>query len=232
MQKFLIVTIKFWNIDNFSKYTKNFEGEWYLISKKEELSLENVEKINPNKIFFVHWSWVIPKEIFEKYECVLFHMTDLPYGRGGSPMQNLIVRGKYDTKISALRVVQELDAGDIYLKKPLNIEHGTAEEILTKASDIIYQMIDEILSKDLKPKPQEGEIVKFMRRKPEDGNIKDLNNIKKIYDYIRMLDGESYPPAFLEIGNIKYEFLKPMLKDSKLEAKVIITKGDELNNEE
>jgi len=28
-------------------------------------------------------------------------MTDLPFGRGGSPFQNLIARGIYDTKIIA-----------------------------------------------------------------------------------------------------------------------------------
>ena len=227
MEDFLVVTIKSWNIEYFYKYTKNFKGEWHLISEKENLTSANIDKINPEKIFFIHWSWIIPKEIFEKNECVLFHMTDLPYGRGGNPLQNLIVRGRYDTKISALRVVQELDAGDIYLKKALNIEHGTAEEIFTKASDIIYQMIDEILTKNLKPKSQEGEIVKFMRRKPEDGNLKDLNNIKKIYDYIRMLDGEGYPPAFLEINDFKYEFFKPILKNNNLEAKVVIKKKDD-----
>ncbi len=27
-----------------------------------------------------------------KFECVCFHMTDVPYGRGGSPLQNLIIR--------------------------------------------------------------------------------------------------------------------------------------------
>ncbi len=227
MQKYLIVTIKTWNINNFYRYTKNWEGEWHLISKKEDFNLENIDKITPIKIFFVHWSWIIPREIFEKYECILFHMTDLPYGRGGSPMQNLIIRGIYDTKISALRVVQELDAGDIYLKKPLNLEQGTAEKIFTKASDIIYNMINEILTKDLKPKPQVGEIVKFTRRNPEDSNLKGLNNLKRIYDYIRMLDGEGYPPAYLEINDIKYEFFKPTLKNNELEAKVIIKKKED-----
>ena len=46
-------------------------------------------------------------------------MTDLPYGRGGSPLQNLIVRGHKHTMISAIKCVKELDAGPIYLKKPL-----------------------------------------------------------------------------------------------------------------
>ena len=46
-------------------------------------------------------------------------MTDLPYGRGGSPLQNLIVRGWKETKVLALKVVEELDAGPIYYKKRL-----------------------------------------------------------------------------------------------------------------
>lgn len=229
MEKYLIVTIKSWNIEHFHKHAKNFQGEWFLISKNDEFTLANVEKINPNKIFFIHWSWIIPAEIFNRYECILFHITDLPFGRGGSPLQNLIVRGIYETKISALRVVQELDAGEIYLKKPLNIEHGTAEEIFTKASKIIYQMIEEILIKDLKPIPQKGEIVKFLRRKPEDGDLKNLNDLRKIYDYIRMLDGEGYQRAFLEFDNVKYEFYDPQLEDKKLKAKVLITEKSDLN---
>jgi methionyl-tRNA formyltransferase len=44
-------------------------------------------------------------------------MTDLPFGRGGSPLQNLISRKIYNTKLSAIRVVKELDAGPVFLKK-------------------------------------------------------------------------------------------------------------------
>ena len=51
----------------------------------------------------------IPTEIFTSFECIVFHMTDLPYGRGGSPLQNLIVRGHKKTKVSALKVVKEVD---------------------------------------------------------------------------------------------------------------------------
>ena len=35
-------------------------------------------------------------------------MTDLPYGRGGSPLQNLIIRGFESTKISAIEFKMEL----------------------------------------------------------------------------------------------------------------------------
>lgn len=80
----------------------------------------------------------------------MFHMTDLPYGRGGSPLQNLIVRGHKEIMISALRVEKGLDAGDIYMKKPLSLE-GTAEEIFIRANDIIEDMIEELILKNTPP---------------------------------------------------------------------------------
>jgi len=120
MEKIVIVTIKEWNIKNFHKLKNKFKNryEFYLITKKEDLIWELILELNPRYIFFPHWSWIIPANIYENYECIVFHMTDLPFGRGGSPLQNLIVRGIYDTKLSALRVTKELDAGDIYLKEP------------------------------------------------------------------------------------------------------------------
>ena len=74
-----------------------------LLRDKAELSKEHLREIAPDYVFFPHWSYKIPTEIFNAYECVIFHMTDVPFGRGGSPLQNLVVRGIYETKISALK---------------------------------------------------------------------------------------------------------------------------------
>ena len=68
-------------------------------------------------------------------------MTDLPYGRGGSPLQNLIQRGHNTTMLTALRCNEGCDTGDIYLKRSLSL-CGTAEEIFIRADTIIEQMID------------------------------------------------------------------------------------------
>ena len=34
---------------------------------------------------------LIPEDIYTKYVCIQFHASDLPKGRGGSPIQNQIV---------------------------------------------------------------------------------------------------------------------------------------------
>jgi methionyl-tRNA formyltransferase len=224
--KYLIVSEKKWHEKLFINLKNNFKDfEWVLINNKENLNLDFINEISPTKIFIPHWSYLIPEEIYNKFECIVFHMTDLPFGRGGSPLQNLIVRGFKSTKISALKVEKGLDTGEIYLKKPLNL-NGSAKEIFERASIIIEGMINEIISKNCKPIQQKGEIVEFKRRKPEESNITHLTNLNDIYDYIRMLDCEGYPNAFLELSNIRFEFNNATFDQNKniISANVRITK--------
>jgi len=224
-KKIIIATIKSWNIKNALKLKKNFINKYEvkIITKKEDLTYEKIIKINPEYIFFPHWSWIIPEEIYNNFECVVFHMTDLPFGRGGSPLQNLILRGIKKTKISAIKVVKELDAGAIYIKRPLSLI-GSAEEIYKKASKIIFEdMIPYLLRNEITPKPQKGKIVIFKRRMPEDSKIPENLTFDKVYDYIRMLDAEGYPPSFLETKNLKFEFKNAIKKNKYIEAKVYIT---------
>ncbi len=68
-------------------------------------------------------------------------MTDLPYGRGGSPLQNLILNKIYTTKISAIKVTKELDEGDIYLKEDFNISKGSAKRFYENASNLIFKKL-------------------------------------------------------------------------------------------
>lgn len=195
--------------------------EFIFISKKEELTSSLLDGIKPKFIFFMHWSFIIPDEICDNFECIVFHMTDLPFGRGGSPLQNLIERKIYETKISAIRCVKELDAGDIYIKRSLSL-YGSAQEIYFRANIIMIDMIKNIIFNNITPLPQVGEVVEFRRRKPSDSCINGLNNLEDIYDYIRMLDADGYPKAFLEHNGIIFEFERASFRGDSVKADVII----------
>jgi methionyl-tRNA formyltransferase len=207
----VIATIKSWNVSNAKTLKKKIEDKFNVcvISDKDELTLSKINSINPRYIFFPHWSWIIPAEIYENFECVVFHPTDLPYGRGGTPIQNLIVNKKYETKISAIRVNEKIDGGDVYLKEPFSVADGSVEEILQNMSDIVFtKMIPDILRTKPRSMPQKGAITLFKRRKPEESNIcnANLKSINDAFDFIRMLDGEGYPKAFIKSGNLKICF--------------------------
>ena len=221
MKKVVIATIKSWNIRNAYKFKELYKDKYeiVIITDKRELSEKNIRSINPEWIFFPHWSWIIPPELYEKYTCVVFHITDLPFGRGGSPLQNLIQRKIYHTKISAIQAEEGIDTGKIYLKKDFYIGIGSAEEIFIAASQIIFfDMIPYILENKPIPQAQEGELIVFKRRRPEESNLQkaEIKNLDDFYDFVRMLDAEGYPKAFFKINNLKIEFSEVHKKSNKL----------------
>jgi methionyl-tRNA formyltransferase len=161
--------------------------------------------LDPRYIFFPHWSYIIPSEIYSNFECVVFHMTDLPYGRGGSPLQNLIIRGFTETKISAFKVEEKFDSGPIYLKSELSLD-GSASQIYYRASEVIMSMISTILEVTITPQPQTGDVTFFNRRTQSQSDIKPVDNERTLVDMIRMLDAEGYPKAYLSLKNFEVEF--------------------------
>ncbi len=221
-QRYIVAGCKSWNRRVFDETLSKLAGEWHYIGDREQLSHAKIRELRPRYIFFLHWSWKVPQEIVEEVECVCFHMTDVPYGRGGSPLQNLIVRGHRDTKLTALRMTGELDAGPVYLKNDLCLEGG-AEEIYIRASALSVKMVQQIVQDEIRPLPQTGEVVNFVRRKPEESRIGNLDSLERLHDFIRMLDAEGYPRAFLSHAGYRFEFSRPALYDGKVVADVQIT---------
>lgn len=223
LKTYLLVTEKKWHDALFQQLQSDVTGNWVRYTTKEEFSGENLNRLLPDLIFIPHWSYIIPKEIYSGVNCIVFHMTDLPYGRGGSPLQNLIIRGHKETKISAIKVSEGIDTGPVYLKKPLSLE-GTAQEIFVRSATVIKEMIREIILRNPIPVEQTGEAVVFKRRKLEESNIATLTEPEKVYDYIRMLDAEGYPKAFIETENFHLEFSNADLENNVIKAHVTITK--------
>lgn len=219
---YVLATSRRWNEGMAARLAARTGQEFVLMTSKEELTPENLVSLDPEFIFFPHWSYRIDASVFNRFPSVIFHMTDLPFGRGGSPLQNLIARGIYETKISALRCVEEMDGGPIYLKKPLSL-HGSAEEIFLRASKIIEEMVVEMLEKNPTPVAQQGEPTSFKRRKPEESNLAPASSLDQIFDMIRMLDAEGYPKAFLEFGPFRLEFTRAARKEDQVIADVRIT---------
>lgn len=212
-----------WNLDDFNILIRDSNCEWVFISTPVDL-LESLRTKNPRYIFFMHWNWIVPADIYRSYECICFHMTDVPYGRGGSPLQNLIVDGKTETVITALRMTGEVDAGPVYIKRPMSLE-GRAENIYRRAGDISLGMIREIVERRPVAVAQKGEVTIFKRRTPEQSIMPKYCTITELYDHIRMLDAPTYPHAFLRQGAFNYYFTNAEIEGEQITATVRITKA-------
>lgn len=191
------------------------------IRNKQDLTAENLRRLEVRTVFLPHWSHIVPREVYDAFECVIFHMTDVPFGRGGSPLQNMIVRGASETVISALRCEAGLDSGPVYLKRPLSL-HGSAEEVFLRADLIIEEMVLSIVRNPPVPVAQAGEVVTFPRRRPEESDLSGCVNLDKVYDYIRMLDADGFPQAFVDVGPFRLEFSRAARKVDAVVADVRI----------
>ncbi|WP_199227662.1 hypothetical protein [Acidovorax sp. HMWF018] len=192
------------------------------VRSRDELTIERLEAFGADYVFFPHWSWRIPASVFERFECVIFHMTDVPFGRGGSPLQNLVIRGIENTVLTALRCSQEVDAGPVYLKLPLSTL-GTAEEVFIRASFLMLPMMIRIVDERIEPYAQSGEPTFFRRRTPEQGNLQSMSSLTDLHDFIRMLDADGYPHAFLDVGVFRLRFRRSSLSPNSVKADVVFT---------
>lgn len=226
MTNYIVAGTKSWNYQVFKDVLEKQQGEWHFINSNDMLVIDKIKPISPRYIFFLHWSFKVPDEIISSYECICFHMTDVPYGRGGSPLQNLIMRGHQDTKLTALRMTQEFDAGAVYFQENLYLG-GNAEEIYIRATYLSAQMIQHIIQEQPEPISQSGEVTIFKRRKPAESKILDLQTLPKLHDFIRMLDAEGYPHAYIEHQGFKYSFRRSALYDGRIVADVTITPIEE-----
>ena len=216
---YIIITKKIWDKNNFKKIKKNFK----ILNK---INLKVIRKINPKIIFFIHWSTFINKNIYNKYLCIQFHSSNLPMGRGGSPIQNQILLGLKSTKLTAFKISQKLDAGPVCLKSSLKL-NGRAIDIYKRIEKQSIKMIRRIIKlKKINFYEQNGKHSYFTRRKKIQSkiDIKKFNNLNKLYDFLRMLDAPGYPYAYTELKNFKITF-KNIKKIKKiLEAEINIEK--------
>ena len=219
----LLLSSRPWNSGLADRLNRRLDLRVDSITATSQLTREAVAAINPQWIFVPHWSHLIPESIWGPWPTVIFHMTDLPYGRGGSPLQNLIQRGHNSTMLTALRCGPGLDTGDVYLKQPLSL-HGCAEEIFLRADGLIEQMIERIVREEPVATPQQGEPVLFSRRSPAQSNLASCpeGDLTAWYDHIRMLDAEGYPNAFLEVHGMRLEFRRVSKRSDGLHADVKI----------
>ena len=218
---YLVITKKKWSKKNYSNLSRKF-----VVKNKINSRILNLTK--PKIIFFIHWSKIIKKEIYSNYKCIQFHSSNLPEGRGGSPIQNQILKGFKKTKLTAFKINHEIDGGPICMKKTLSL-NGTALDILKRMEKLSIIMIKKIIEKkNLIFKKQKKTKKIFTRRKKSESNINNLKskNITNLFDFIRMLDAPGYPHAFIKNSNFIFK-----INDAKIRRNKLIASAEITNNE-
>lgn len=144
------MNIVFVNLVN-NDIVKRIYPDSFIISKKEDLSYNLLKQINPDYVFVPVWHWKISNDIISDFNVIGFHMTDLPFGTGSKPFEFLINHNIIDTKITAFKLNNEYDSGEIIMKIPFSICKENKEFTMMNAVNLILsKMIPEIIKRDKK----------------------------------------------------------------------------------
>lgn len=219
MTRYILASRTVWPIEEFLRRRNKLPGEWLLMTSEADLTVESLQQFGPRYVFFPHWSSIVPQAILATHECVCFHMTDVPFGRGGSPLQNLVSRGIKETRLTALRMTEQIDAGPVYAKHPLELS-GSANEIFRRAATIALDVVEWMVACEPPAVKQSGEPTFFPRRKSEQSAIPVSGSPESLYDHIRMLDADGYPHAFADFGDWRAEFTDACLDGDVVSARV------------
>ena len=213
--KVVIACSKNWFFDSLEYKKLKKKISLLEINNENKLNFNYLTKNKAKIIFFPHWSYKVSEKILKNFHCINFHSAPLPYGRGGSPIQNLIRKKIKKTTVCAIKMTNIFDAGPIYLKKKVSL-NGNLDDIFKRISKVIYVMILKLIKKNIKPKKQVGKVVNFKRLKNKDNQINNKIKFKDLYDMIRMVDHHEYDLTKISFKNFTIGFKKARKYKNKI----------------
>ena len=130
--------------------------------KNNKNEYEYFKNLNLDLVIIVAYGMIIPKEFLSlsKEGFINLHASILPKWRGAAPIQRSIMNKDKETGISVMKINEKLDEGDISHIFKINIEENENSQILSDrlsnlASEKISEVIDSIMDKEVKFKPQD-----------------------------------------------------------------------------
>lgn len=161
--------------------------------EKLSRNFEDVKKIDYDIALVASFGQILTQEFLDNKPCINVHPSLLPKYRGATPIQSAILNGDTQTGVTIMKVVKEVDAGDIILQekvllsediKFLQLENSLANlggELSVKALDLFEQGKQTFIPQD------SGKAVLVKQLSKEDGYLDFNLTAREIYNRFRAL---------------------------------------------
>ena len=192
----------------FEKYALKLKKK---LEKKYEVKIiYNQNKLRKSIITFIlsYQKKIITKNLRKSKFNIVVHASNLPKGRGFSPMSWQILEGKNTIPFTLFQANEEIDTGDFFLKDKIVLKgHELSNEWRKLQGDKTIELCLKFVKKmnELIPKPQVNQNYSYYRRRKKIDSILDVNkSIKDQFNLLRIVDNENYPAYFI-YKNKKYK---------------------------
>lgn len=182
--------------------------------KIDKTLIEEIKASKPDAIVVVAYGELIPKELLEipKYGCINIHPSLLPKYRGASPIQEALLNGDETTGVAFMKLDKDLDHGDIFLIKRVEIDKTDNFESLSKKLSAVAALLLPLVLKDIEneifpPIPQNHKNATFCSKiDKKDGELNFTEPSAKVLNKIRALN--PWPGTFTKIKDKTLKILE------------------------
>lgn len=187
---------------------------------------EFIKDLKPDVIVTLAYGQIVPQGLLDipTYGAINLHGSLLPKYRGAAPIQYALINGDKVTGMTLMKMVKEMDAGEMYDKEEVIIEESdNMTSLFDKMGDAALRLILRALPKYLNHEyvgiPQDENHVSFCPTiKPEEEKLDLSQNKEKIIGYIRALS--EVPGAYLYLDQQKFKIYKAHIISDEVSGKV------------
>lgn len=200
-----------WFIPYSKEFVKSLNKKGYrakLFNKHQDIN-EKYEII-----YILSYFKIFPLNILNKrkYNLVV-HESELPKGKGWSPISWQILEGKNIIPVSLFNADASIDSGEIYIKDKIILSGSELNPEIKKLQaektlEMCYRFLKEY--KTLSPEKQIGKSTTYKRRMPSDSEININKSIKEQFNLLRIADNQDYPAHFYYKDN---KYILKIFKD-------------------
>ena len=152
--------------------------------------------------FYISYGRIVNKKTLGNFKNnLVVHASDLPKGRGWSPLTWQILEGKNKVFVTLFEAQEEVDSGKVY--KKIEVEF-TGLELLEELHNSITIATIDLVNYFIKHYPmivstgivQEGAPTYYPKRQPSDSRLDIGHNLAEQFNLLRTVDSDYYPAWF------------------------------------
>ena len=156
-------------------------------------ALKFLHELSPDLFIVIAYGQILSSQLLEipKVFSINIHASLLPKYRGAAPINRVLINGEKETGVTAIKMNEEMDAGDIIIQNKITIdEEDCAITLRNKLSELgastLIEAIEKIENNNYKITPQDArEITLAPKMSKADGLINWKKSAKEINNLIR-----------------------------------------------
>jgi len=190
------------------------------VKNNQEL-LNTLKKLNPDIFVVVAYGKILPEEIINlpKHKTINVHASLLPEYRGAAPIHRAIMEGKEKTGVCIMEITPQLDAGDIYACKEIEIKDSDDivslhDKLAKEGAKLLIDVLDKIEKGQIRKTPQDHEKATYAKPiQKSEGKIDWSKSVREIFNQIRAL--KVWPKAYTKFRDKEIKILDAQIIDEK-----------------